>query len=187
MSSLRLGDSVPRRKGALKRDDEIEREEGLHVVVRLGAALLVGDLSRRDQAGRRPVLIREEAGRRARHRGQGPVAGRDRLIGVSGIAMGHQVVGMVGHVAVVQEDARRAAPLTKPAGRQSGPVTGMHYRPVLQVGQGERGPPVAAVGRAEDGEKRRVLGDRQERSVAKRPAPWREIAGEDPDLRYEWV
>ena len=57
--------------------------------------------------------------------------------------------------------------------------------PPLEIRQPRRGASVAAVGRSENREQRRVLRDGQQLAVAKRPAPRREIAAEHDDLTDE--
>ncbi len=61
----------------------------------------------------------------------------------------------------------------------------MHRRAGAEVGQGEVHAAVAAVGRAEQREQRLVLVDRQQLSVAHRPALRGEAEGHDPDLGEE--
>src|ERR1035437_9463970 len=61
----------------------------------------------------------------------------------------------------------------------------MHRDISLKVGKAESARPVAAVVRAEQGEHRRVLRDRQELTVTRGPPDGWEIEAEDPDLRNE--
>src|SRR5688572_16349240 len=63
----------------------------------------------------------------------------------------------------------------------------MHRCSAFQVGQGEGGLAVAAVGRAQQREQRRVLRQRQQLAVAPRPPLWREVEREYADLGNEWV
>ena len=58
----------------------------------------------------------------------------------------------------------------------------MDRRARAQVGQGERGLPVAAVRRAQQREERLVLVDRQHLPVAERPSLRREVEGDDADF-----
>ena len=55
-------------------------------------------------------------------------------------------------------------------------------RAALEVGEGEGGGAVAAVGRAHEREERLVLVDRQQLPVAERPPPRCEAEADDPDL-----
>src|ERR1700680_3401053 len=70
---------------------------------------------------------------------------------------------------------------------EPGPLTLLHRHRTLQVGEGEVRLAVAAVGRSEQREERRILGDRQKLTVAEGPALRREVEREDADLCYEWI
>src|SRR5262245_29512998 len=86
-----------------------------------------------------------------------------------------------------QRDCLAAACLAEVMKRQAGPLTGMHRRVTLHVGQREVRFAVAAVGVAEQGEKRRVLRERENLAVAEGPALGREVEGEDANLSDKWV
>ena len=66
----------------------------------------------------------------------------------------------------------RAAGLAEVVQRQPGPLARVHRRAALQVGQREVALAVAAVGRAEQREERRVLGERQAAARRTTPSPW---------------
>jgi hypothetical protein len=57
----------------------------------------------------------------------------------------------------------------------------------LQVGKSKIRFAVAPIRRPEQGEKRGVLGDGHQLTVALRPAGGREIARKDPNLRDKWI
>ena len=61
-------------------------------------------------------------------------------------------------------------------------VAGMYRRISLQIRQREVHPPVAAVGRAKQGEERLVLVDGQQLPIAQRPAFRGEVEGHDPNF-----
>jgi hypothetical protein len=66
-------------------------------------------------------------------------------------------------------------------------VTGaeVNRRATPQVGQSEVDAPVAAEGRAEEGEKRLILVDGEELAVTLRPALWGKVEAEDSYLSKE--
>src|SRR5262245_37739904 len=86
-----------------------------------------------------------------------------------------------------QRNGGLAAGLPERTIRQPIPLARHQRGGALEVGQGEGGPPVATVVRAEQREERRVLGDGQQLAVAQRPAERREVPAEHSDLAYEWV
>src|SRR5690349_19577714 len=71
--------------------------------------------------------------------------------------------------------------------RQTGPLPWVHRCSTLQVRQCEVALAVSAVGRTQQREQSRVLGERQELAVTPSPTLRRKVEGEDTDLGNEWV
>src|SRR4051812_388689 len=63
----------------------------------------------------------------------------------------------------------------------------MRCHATSQIGQPESRLPVAAIGRAQQREQRRILRDRKELAIANRPAARREVSTEHPDFAYKRV
>jgi len=66
-------------------------------------------------------------------------------------------------------------------------VAHVYGRSALQVGQGERGLPIAAIHCPQQGKQRLVLGDGHKLAIAQGPAHGREISSKNPDLCYELI
>src|SRR5438105_5975206 len=90
------------------------------------------------------------------------------------------VVG--GKLAEIERDRFAAECFTQIDGTQACSLAIIHADAALEIRQGEGGLPVAAVGRAEDGEEGDVLGDGEELAVGESPAAGGEVAGEEIDL-----
>src|SRR5579872_6771960 len=91
------------------------------------------------------------------------------------------------HVAGQQRHVFDPADLTDGELREAQALAPMERYPALKVGQSKGGNAVAAVDRPEQSKKRRVLLDRQDLSVAKRPAKGREVKTEHPDFSEIWT
>ncbi len=161
------------REDALQRDAEVEREERLHVEMRL-ASPVVGERARahRGEAGRVAVGLRKRTGQE--------VAGGDGDIRVVRLRRRACRVHVRGQLANRQRV--RLLPAALP---QRVPASPMDRHATPKIGQREIHPSVAAVGRPQQREQRLVLVDRQQLAVAQRPALRREPEGHDPDFRQE--
>jgi len=85
---------------------------------------------------------------------------------------------MTGNLALKERDGLFAGTLPKVVLAQARPglvVTDVNRDGALEVRQAEVVLAIAAIGRAEEGEERRVRANRQQRAVAERPAAWREV------------
>lgn len=71
--------------------------------------------------------------------------------------------------------------------RQARPLTWVHRKTALQIGQREVGQAVTAVGGSEQREQGRVLRQRQELTIAKRPSLGREVKTNDADFCDKWI
>ena len=69
----------------------------------------------------------------------------------------------------------------------AGPLPRVNRYATLQIGKGKRLLPVAAVGRADEGEQRVVLRNRYQRTIAEGPPRRREVATEHTDLTNIWL
>src|SRR3954452_14225748 len=70
---------------------------------------------------------------------------------------------------------------------ESGSVALMNGETPAEIGQGERRFPVAAVGGADQLEKRLVLGDRQQLALTEHPTRRGEVPSEHPELAHVWL
>src|SRR5579864_6369526 len=170
------------REYALQRDDEVQAEEGLKVIVRLVPA---GDA----QSGRVHVGVGlgigggVSRGRGFQSRSPGVVR-RVRHSAGSGALRG---VVMLGHFALEQSDGRFPADLAEIPERESGTLAGLHGRAALQVGKLEIALAIAAVGGSEERKQRGVLRERQDLPVTQRPPLGREVSGEDSNFGEKWI
>src|SRR5437016_6305927 len=94
---------------------------------------------------------------------------------------------MLRHLRREQRDGIAAAGLAEVAQAQARALARMHWCATLQIGQGEGGLSIAAIGGAKQREQRGVLRDRQNLSVTGCPPGRREVEAKDADLGNKWV
>ena len=142
-------------KDALEGDAEVDRQKRLHIQVRLTPARIC------DRGGPH----RHEIGRRcvAVVHGRQPVA--------RGHIKSRWIARRLHQVRVLRQFRNRERMRLRP-GPLAQCVTAAHMdrRAALKIRQGEVHPPVTAKGRAQQGEKRLILIDREELPIAQRPA-----------------
>src|SRR5450755_1081650 len=166
--------SVPRWENSRQCDDEVEHEKRLLVLVRLTSA------SARDRTGVERLHIRSP------RLGSKYVLAAPWLLGQNVPSRRHDR-GLVGrslrHMGVRRHfgEQQRVVFLAAALAQDHIP-TDVRRSPTLQIGQREGLYPVAAVSSAQKGEQRLVLVDREQLSVAIRPALGSEAEGHDADL-----
>ena len=171
MRLLQFGDG----EDALQGDAEAQRQERLHVEMRLAAAD-VGDAS--------PAFMRDQV----------RAAAIERSADAARAALPSPAFGVAGVGRCALRDVRvrrqlgdrQRVRLLAAALAERVAAADVDRRAAAQVGQREVDPAVAAEGRAEQREQRLVLVDRQQLPVAQRPALGREDEGHDPDFGQEW-
>lgn len=133
---------------------------------------------------RRPRSHRIESCICHRRRGRQQIAGNRGRTGIS--RRGIERVAVRRHRGLVDGDRTDPARLAEVVSGQTNSLAHMDRQSGLQIGQRESGLAVAAIGGAKQREQRLILDDRQELTVAQRPAPRREVAAKHADLAKKW-
>src|SRR5207244_184191 len=111
-----------------------------------------------------------------------------RILSVAGVAVvAANGVIMDGNLADEQRYTLGPAHLAQIAQAQSLPLTRLHGRISLHVGESKSRLAISSVGRPQQREQCGVLGNRHQLPITKSPALGRKVKREDSDFSYEWI